>query len=221
MLVLEKIGIKRDLSTPVAISLLLLAFLSIFILTRQIKIWQGVQFERAAGNLTLMQQRSLPEGKVISHTISPSAMDFKTFREVLAYRESGGKYGKINKFGYLGKYQFGKSTLNVLGIKSTDEFIENPTLQEKAFILNVARNKWILRKEILYFNGRRINGIEITESGIIAAAHLSGPGNVKKYLRSRGGNNVKDAYGTSLENYMRNFGGFNISSVPAVRRPRL
>ena len=31
-----------------------------------------------------------------------------------------------------------------------------------------------------------MNGIEITESGILAAAHLSGAGNVKKYLRSNG-----------------------------------
>ena len=37
----------------------------------------------------------------------------------------------------------------------------------------VARNKWELRKEIEKYSGRKINGVEITESGILAAAHLA------------------------------------------------
>ncbi len=167
--------------------------------------------------LPLKEKKIIPEGNKLSY----SGKAFKIFKEVLAYRESGGKYGIVNKLGYLGKYQFGKSTLRVLGIKDTKEFLRNPRLQEIAFILNVARNKWILRKEIQNYKGHRVNGVLITESGIIAAAHLSGPGNVKKYLGSSGGNNVKDAFGTSLQNYMKSFGGFNISSIPAVRNPRL
>ena len=47
--------------------------------------------------------------------------------------------------------------------------------------MNVMRNKWILRREISRFNGLVINNMFISESGIIAAAHLSGPGNVKNF----------------------------------------
>ena len=50
--------------------------------------------------------------------------------------------------------------------------------------MNVMRNKWILRREIKWYSNRYLSNVFSTESGIIAAAHLSGPGNVKKYLRS-------------------------------------
>ena len=77
-------------------------------------------------------------------------------------------------------------------IKNAKVFLENPKLQERVFLINVQRNKWILRKDIKWFVGTRIDNTIITESGIIAAAHLAGPGNVKKYLRSGGKHNQKD-----------------------------
>ena len=45
------------------------------------------------------------------------------------------------------------------------------------------------------------------ESGILAAAHLSGPGNVKKFLRNKASKdfNKKDANGTSISDYIRIF----------------
>ena len=220
MFVLKKIKIKKEASTPLTISLVVLGFICILILTNQVSEPNGLPNNRSATNLALMKKGSIYEGKPPSYS-GKALRTFKIFKEVLADRESSGKYGIVNKFGYLGKYQFGKSTLDVLGIQNTKDFLRNPTLQEMAFILNVSRNKWILRKEIRHYNGQRINGVLITESGIIAAAHLSGPGNVRTYLRSSGGSNVKDAFGTSLQNYMKNFGGYNISSIPAVKNPRL
>ncbi|CAI8316699.1 MAG: Uncharacterised protein [Flavobacterium sp. SCGC AAA160-P02] len=80
-------------------------------------------------------------------------------------------------------------------------------------------NKWILRKDIKRSVGKSINGVKITESGILAAAHLSGAGNVKKYLRSNGNLNFSDAYGTSIQSYMKNFGGYDVSSIEANRTP--
>jgi hypothetical protein len=43
------------------------------------------------------------------------------------------------------------------------------------------------------FGSKTINGIKVTESGILAAAHLSGAGNVKKFLRSNGSHSFSDA----------------------------
>lgn len=63
--------------------------------------------------------------------------------------------------------------------------------------------------------GRVINGVEITESGLLAAAHLAGAGSVKKYLRSNGTNGFKDGFGTSLRSYIKKFGGFDVSIVEA------
>ncbi len=73
------------------------------------------------------------------------------------------------------------------------------------------RNKKILGKLIKEYKGRIINGVEITESGIYAAAHLSGAGNVAKFLKSGGKYNPHDAYGTHLQNYMKNFSGYNFN----------
>ncbi len=137
------------------------------------------------------------------------------FKEALGFKESRGNYKVVNEFGYLGKYQFGKGTLNLVGIFDTKTFIETPELQEAAFYANTARNKWILIRDINKYVGKKINGIEITESGILAAAHLAGPGSVKKYLRSFGENGFNDAFGTSISYYMKKFGGYDTSFVEA------
>ena len=38
------------------------------------------------------------------------------FKEAIAFKESQEKYTVVNSFGYLGKYQFGASTLKLIGI---------------------------------------------------------------------------------------------------------
>jgi len=146
---------------------------------------------------------------------------FVGFKEDLGFKESRGNYFSINDFGYLGKYQFGKETLKLIGIYTPNQFLYNPELQEKAFIANTERNKWILRKDINRFVGKRINGIEITESGILAAAHLAGPGSVKEYLRSYGRNGFSDAYGTSISNYMKRFSGYDTSMIVANKKAKV
>lgn len=106
-------------------------------------------------------------------------------------------------------------------IYNTHLFLKNPELQEQVFIAYCKVNKWILRKDIKRSVGKTIDGIEITESGILAAAHLGGAGNVKKFLRSNGELNCSDAYGTSLKSYMKNFGGYDVSCIQANRKPTL
>ncbi len=143
------------------------------------------------------------------------------FKEALAFKESQGNYFTINTLGYLGKYQFGIGTLQLMGVYNATHFLNNPALQEKTFHINVARNKWILRRDIRRFTGKHIGGIEITESGILAAAHLAGAGNVKKYLRSYGQKDVKDDYGTSIAKYMKKFSGYDVSNISPKRNPKV
>lgn len=145
---------------------------------------------------------------------------FVGFKEALAFKESRGDYACVNTYGYLGKYQFGKGTLKLIGINNTSKFLEDPELQERAFVANAQRNKWILRKDIKNFVGKRINGVIVTESGILAAAHLAGPGSVKKYLRSYGLNNFADGYGTTISYYMKKFSGFDTSFLKANRQAK-
>jgi len=146
---------------------------------------------------------------------------FHGFKEQLGFKESQNNYFRVNTYGYLGKYQFGKSTLALIGIKDAKLFLNTPELQEKAFIANAQRNKWVLRKDIKRFSGKYISGIKITESGILAAAHLAGPGSVKTFLRSYGENGFKDAYGTSIRSYMKRFSGYDTSHIEPNRRPKV
>jgi hypothetical protein len=143
------------------------------------------------------------------------------FRESVGFKESQGDYNAVNTLGYLGKYQFGKNTLKLMGVNDTEHFMATPKLQEKVFELNVARNKWILRRDIKRFVGKKINGTVITESGIVAAAHLAGAGNVKKYLRSYGSKDFSDAYGSNVKYYMKRFAGYDISIIEAKQKPKV
>ncbi len=142
------------------------------------------------------------------------------FRQAIAYKESRGKTTLVNPYGYMGKYQFGKSTLRAVGIYDCQEFLNNVSIQDKAFKALVAKNKWELRKEIDAYCGRVINGVEITESGIVAAAHLSGAGSVRKYLKSNGRNGFKDGFGTSLKSYIKKFASYDISHIQADKNAK-
>lgn len=143
------------------------------------------------------------------------------FREALAFKESSGDYFITNTLGYLGKYQFGIGTLQLMGVYNATKFLKSPELQERVFETNLSRNKWILRRDIPRFVGKKIKGVEITESGILAAAHLAGPGNVRKYLRSWGADDLADAYGTTISHYMGKFKGYDTSSILPKRNPRV
>jgi hypothetical protein len=140
---------------------------------------------------------------------------FIGFKEAVAFKESQGKYRKVNSLGYMGKYQFGSKALRAIGINNDEAFLKNPALQEKAFIALLSKNKWILRSEIEKYEGKVINGIAITESGILAAAHLGGAGSVKNFFKNKGNRHFRDAYGTSLKSYMRAFGGYDLSYIEA------
>jgi len=132
------------------------------------------------------------------------------FLDDLGHRESTNNYKAVNQYGYLGKYQFGRATLNALGYKdvSNREFLANPSIQEEAMYALLSHNKHILRRQIAKYHGTTVNGIYITESGILAAAHLAGPGNVKKFFRK--GYEFKDGNGTKMTSYMIKFSDYKL-----------
>ena len=129
-----------------------------------------------------------------SLTIPYLQKNFVGFKEALAFKESQGKYRVVNTLGYLGKYQFGASTLERFKIYNTTSFLHNPELQEQVFIAYCKVNKWILRKDIKRSVGK-----------------------VKKYLRSNGLKNLSDAYGSSIKSYMKTFSGYDVSFIKGDR----
>jgi hypothetical protein len=139
--------------------------------------------------------------------------ELQNFLDALGFRESGNRYHITNKWGYMGKYQFGRSTLKGLGFKVTkQEFLNNPQLQEEAMMALLLHNKEKLQKYIDVFDGKTVNGMLITESGILAAAHLGGQGSVKRYFKN--GKVFRDGNGTKITSYMNKFSGYEIKLKP-------
>jgi hypothetical protein len=140
----------------------------------------------------------------------PIVKNHSSFLNAVGYRESTNNYKAVNQFGYLGKYQFGRKTLNAIGLDSVSnrEFLANPNIQEEAMSILLKKNRHTLRREIRKYVGDTINGIYITESGILAAAHLAGAGNVKKFFRR--GYEFKDGNGTKMTSYMIMFADYDL-----------
>jgi hypothetical protein len=135
--------------------------------------------------------------------------ELQRFLTDIGFRESGNRYGITNKWGYMGRYQFGKSTLKGLGFEvSKNEFLSNPQLQDSAMMALLNHNKEKLQKYIDLFDGETIDGMYISESGILAAAHLGGQGSVKRYFRN--GKVFRDGNGTKITSYMNKFSGYDI-----------
>ena len=88
--------------------------------------------------------------------------ELNRFLNDVGFRESGNRYDITNTWGYMGKYQFGKSTLKGLGFEVTrKEFLNNPQLQEEAMMALLLHNKEKLQNYIDLFDGKTINGMYI------------------------------------------------------------
>jgi hypothetical protein len=157
----------------------------------------------------------------VSLTIPYKGKYFIGYQEAIAHKESQGKYKKINSLGYLGKYQFGTETLKSIGVEDSSDFLNNPNLQERAFVALLSKHKYDLKDYISFFEGKIIDGVKITESGILAAAHLGGTGSVKRFLNTNGMKKCKDSYGTSVRAYLRDFGGFETRSIKAIKNAKV
>lgn len=177
--------------------------------------------------------------------------DINAFLKNLFQSEGGTNPKVVNPYGYIGKYQFGEDALIDLGyykpdgtknrtltgkfkydwsgewtgkngIASRDDFLESESVQDKAakewIKLLCSRSK---RFKLQQYIGRTINSIEITESGIIAAAHLRGFGSakspgVRQFLASNGAVDPKDANGTPVSKYMRLFTNYDLACCGSV-----
>ncbi|PQO91915.1 hypothetical protein C5614_25350 [Massilia phosphatilytica] len=165
------------------------------------------------------------------------------FLKALFKREAGDRTSVVNYAGYAGKYQFGELALIDLGyyksdgtskndwrgswtgkhgVNSLDDFLKNTAVQDTAAKEWVALLCKRMRKLGLdKYMGKVIKGIQITDSGIIAGAHLKGFGTdahpgVKKFLKSNGTTDPKDGLGTPVSHYVELFGGYDVGCCKKV-----
>ena len=139
----------------------------------------------------------------------PAIKNHTAFLDAIGHYESGNRYTIVNRFGYMGRYQFGKSTLKSLDINvSRKTFLNSPYLQEEAMDRLLTENYKSLRRYLKKYDGKVIHGVFVTKSGTLAAAHLVGAGAVSKWFRR--GTQAKDGNGTRLTTYMKVFADYDL-----------
>ncbi len=178
-------------------------------------------FHLDANDMTYYSLPSLRHKDYINRKVPFTGNFFIGYKEAIAFKESQGKYRKINGIGYMGKYQFGAETLKTIGIFDSLSFLNSPIMQEKAFVALLAKNKWELKDEIAKYDGDIVGGVRVTESGILAAAHLGGVGSVKRFLKSNGTRKCRDGNGASVKSYMKDFGGYETTGIKANKKAKV
>jgi len=147
--------------------------------------------------------------KLEAPKIDVNLRDHTAFLYNLGHYESGNRYSVVNKWGYMGRYQFHISTVEAVGIKATKkQFLNSPSLQEEAMDRLLTSNYKTLSRYIKKYYGKILHGVVVTKSGVLAAAHLGGAGNVRNWFRK--GENFADANGTQITKYMKIFSNYQL-----------
>lgn len=157
----------------------------------------------------------------------------KQFFSALGEKESSGNYAKVNRFGYIGKYQFGEQALITLGyynkdgsvkndwrgrwagkhgISSKQDFLNSPAVQDEA-VRELAEFNWKFAKQkgLHKYIGNKVKGVNITKAGILAGMHLKGGGGVINFVIHM--ENSKDGFGTEIRSYVSKFANYEIASL--------
>ncbi|MBT3238139.1 MAG: hypothetical protein HOL37_02990 [Rhodospirillaceae bacterium] len=152
----------------------------------------------------------------------------KSFRDGLSEHESKVDGYKSfnpegNGIGALGRYQMREGALKDAGlvdketgewtgkhgVKNARDFLNNPQAQEKAFATYMGKVEGYLHNNGSTnflgktFPGVKKEGIKITKSGLLAAAHRQGHGNVKKYLDFQTKNGWSSDFSAAKNNFER------------------
>jgi hypothetical protein len=160
--------------------------------------------------------------------------DKDTINTSLASRESGGNWRAENSVmgagglkGHFGRGQFGQARLQeaidagVLPEGTTPkQFMESPDLQRATEDWHFGDiSKHIKNKGLDQYIGTTINGVPVTEQGLLNVAHLGGKGGMEKFVTSGGRYDPADANGTHLSDYLA-LGSSSGSSSYKQEQPR-
>ena len=171
----------------------------------------------------------LPRAVVLFFAVIALAWAGTTFTDLLSalsQRESSGNASAVNtQTHYIGLFQMGEAALQDVGVYSGDgtrtndwtggwtgrygvtsqaAFLADPNaqIQAETAYLNLVWNRYLVPQGAASYLGQTINGIAITQSGLVAASHLVGFGNVLTWLRSNGTTAPADGNGTRMTEYL-------------------
>jgi serralysin len=159
---------------------------------------------------------------------------YDDFFATLGFRESSNRYTVVNQYGSLGRYQMGEGAFVDIGLSNLDsnpynndysggftgkygvhsvaDYLNTPAAQEQAVRDYMALQFGYL-KPVWEYDGQTINGVKVTTSGLLAAAHLLGWDGAKAYLESGGEYVPTDGFGTPITEYVTLMGDFETPFV--------
>lgn len=168
---------------------------------------------------TYFHEIAIPERnkKAITKIMLEKDKNLDKFISFLGFYESRNNWKIVNTLGYLGEWQFGYAARKQVGYGhiTKSKFKRNPWIwprehQEIALKRYLIQNqKTLIRLNIYYqYLHSTIKGIYITKSGLLAASHLGGAGNVIIFLNTKGENDFADANGTKISDYLQKFNNY-------------
>ncbi|MFK7091129.1 M23 family metallopeptidase [Chromobacterium violaceum] len=176
-----------------------------------------------------------PHEKKLSHFKNAAAQT--TYGAMLWQAEGGGAIGKVNSNGYSGKYQMGGSEISATGrklgyidkkgnwtgkngINSKADWLKSNQAQDEFFIEYTKSNWNALQNSMKKSNinldsliGKKVAGITITESGLLAASHLAGAGSVAEFIKTNGDKIAVDGSGKKMTDYLSMGANKDVSSI--------
>ncbi len=144
------------------------------------------------------------------NTLLVEIKSVETWHDSLNYKK-GNPYKKVNSIGAMGAWQFMPKTLRGLGYKDSTFkcFLNSKKLQKQYMLKLINYNLQSLQKRSKRYGiipcdsiGIRVDTIEISLSGILAAAHLAGVGGIQKFLAKK--HNASDGK-TTIKDYLYKF----------------
>lgn len=173
---------------------------------------------------------------ILLSAVAVAVGTYSDFLHDLAVRESSLNPTAINPYGYVGLFQFGEAALQDAGYYSGDTtrandwagtwtgaggvtsmsaFLSSPDAQVQAAVAYQNQiQTWIHNLGLDSAIGSTINGIPITQSGLIAGAWLVGIGNLQRFINSNGAIVPTDGNGTPITSYISHFGGYSLGGPP-------
>jgi len=170
----------------------------------------------APGN-SMEQKREQTKRALCLYSMHEYENQLELFINYLGYKESRNDWTIINTINCFGEWQFTHSTLEYLGYGyiTPENFKRDPSifpreLQLKVLKILIEVNELSIEQydDVI---GDTINGIPITKSGLLAAAHLGGVGGIKLFIMSNGNIDKEDAYGTKISDYIKEFCVYDLS----------
>ena len=163
---------------------------------------------------------------------------YQDFVNAIGQRESSNSYTVVNKYGYLGRYQFGLARLSDFGLctrisgsvgysnksfrwvapYSEELFLSTPLLQDKIFEVHVAEYQSYISRNFGKHLNSYVNGSWFSLSGAIACCHLLGIGGLRHFVK---GEDTSDANGTMASDYIEEFADYliptNLDRITDIR----